>query len=328
MSVVDIHPEELLDKRAQGVLSPSEEERLDAHLARCEVCRFELALREDLSEDVAARELAAPPQLLSQVPVATRATPSRVRRWSVASVAAAAVFVLAAGALASIAVPRLWSPPKHVDAPTPAGTATARLAKASKSPRSTAHSVTPRSDEPAPLAVPNEAPHTEAPHTEAPHTEAPHTEAPRVGAPQRTVSSRRAPSAPLPAASSETDSASALFGAANRARRSGNVGLAKSLYAELQSRYPRSSEASTSRVTLGTLLLNGDPVAALANFDAYLASGARSLAAEALVGRARAYRALGRRTESLRAWQEVEARFPTSVYAAEAREMTKTANAP
>ena len=318
MSVVDIHPEELLDKRAQGVLSPSEEERLDAHLARCEVCRFELALREDLSEDVAARELAAPPQLLSQVPVATRATPSRVRRWSVASVAAAAVFVLAAGALASIAVPRLWSPPKHVDAPTPAGTATALLAKASKSPRSTAHSVTPRSDEPAPLAVPNEAPHTEAPHPEAP----------RVGAPQRTVSSRRAPSAPLPAASSETDSASALFGAANRARRSGNVGLAKSLYAELQSRYPRSSEASTSRVTLGTLLLNGDPVAALANFDAYLASGARSLAAEALVGRARAYRALGRRTESLRAWQEVEARFPTSVYAAEAREMTKTANAP
>jgi TolA-binding protein len=314
MSIVDIHPEELLDKLAQGALSPSEAERLDAHLARCEVCRFELALREDLSEDVAARELAAPPQLLSQVPVVTRATPSRVRRWSVASVAAAAVFVLAAGALAAIAGPRFWSPPKHVDASTAAGNSTAaQLAKASKSPRSTAHSVTPRSDEPAPLAVPSEAPHIEAPHIEAP---------------QRTVSSRRVPSAPLPAASSEADNASALFGAANRARRNGNVGLAKSLYAELQSRYPRSSEASTSRVTLGTLLLNGDPVAALANFDAYLASGARSLAAEALVGRARAYRALGRRAESLRAWQEVEARFPTSVYAAEAREMTKTANAP
>ena len=74
--------------------------------------------------------------------------------------------------------------------------------------------------------------------------------------------------------------------------------------------------------------MNGDPVSALANFDAYLASGAQPLAAEALVGRARALRAMGRTAESMRAWQDVATRFPTSVYAAEAREMTKPANAP
>lgn len=321
MSVVDIHPEELLDKCAQGMLSPSEQALLDAHLARCEVCRFELALREDLSDDVAARELAAPPQLLSQVPVVTRSTPRRMRRWSVASVVAAAVFVLAAGALASIAVPRWWSGPKGAEAPTLASTsATAHDAKTLKAPRAPSRPVAPQADE----AVPSETPPVEAPPVEAARAQVP-----RVEAPAHAVLPRRAPSSPAPATSSgESDSASSLFGAANRARRSGNLSLAKSLYAELQSRFPRSSEASTSRVTLGTLLLNGDPVAALANFDAYLASGARSLAAEALVGRARAYRALGRRSESLRAWQEVEARFPTSVYAAEAREMTKTANAP
>lgn len=316
MSVVDIHPEELLDKRAQGVLSPSEAQLLDAHLARCEVCRFELALRDDLSEDVAAGELTAPPQLLTQVPVVSRPAPGRVRRWSLASVAAAAVFVLAAGAVASIAVPRFLASPPRTEEPQRAATSNGvQTAKTAKVPRAAVRALPTTSEVPAPVT-----------------SEPPPIEAPQLVAPSRTVPSRRTRSAPAPApapaASSETDSASTLFAAANRARRTGNVSAAKALYSELQSRYPRSSEASISRVTLGTLLLNGDPVAALASFDAYLASGAQALAAEALVGRARAYRALGRRAESLRTWQEVEARFPTSVYAAEAREMIKTANAP
>ena len=50
MKVVDLHPEELIEKLFSGErererereLSRAERERLDAHLAQCSVCRFEI----------------------------------------------------------------------------------------------------------------------------------------------------------------------------------------------------------------------------------------------------------------------------------------------
>lgn len=315
MSVVDIHPEELLDKSAAGSLSANEEQLLKAHLARCEVCRFELALRSDLADDVAERELMAPPQLSSQMPLPPRATPSRVRRWSLAWGAAAAVFVLAAGALGAYAV--RWphaqrsalSAVGSLAAPQPSARAPVAKSRARRANTEQTNVVAP--SEAVPSLIESALP----------------ARSPAVSAPASRSRDRIAPPAP-PALSDEAVSAQSLFAAANRARRAGDVTLAKQLYASLQRQFPRSSEASISRVTSGSLLLNGDPVSALANFDAYLASGAQPLAAEALVGRARALRAMGRTAESMRAWQDVATRFPTSVYAAEAREMTKPANAP
>ncbi len=52
MSVIDLHPEELLEREAQGRLSASERDRLGAHLARCATCRFERQLRADFATDL------------------------------------------------------------------------------------------------------------------------------------------------------------------------------------------------------------------------------------------------------------------------------------
>lgn len=51
MNVVDLHPEELIDKLSEGELSALERERLDAHLAQCSSCRFETSVRADLERD-------------------------------------------------------------------------------------------------------------------------------------------------------------------------------------------------------------------------------------------------------------------------------------
>ena len=56
MRVVDIHPEELIDKLAAGSLTLAERERLDVHLGQCSSCRFEIAVRADLAFDAPAAE--------------------------------------------------------------------------------------------------------------------------------------------------------------------------------------------------------------------------------------------------------------------------------
>src|SRR6185295_9306386 len=94
----------------------------------------------------------------------------------------------------------------------------------------------------------------------------------------------------------EPTSAAKLFGDANQARRSGDIGRASGLYHLLQDQFPGSAEADLSRVTLALLLLdNGDAQGALSGFERYLAGSSRGLEAEALVGRARALGRLGRR---------------------------------
>lgn len=53
MGVVDLHPDELIDRAARGTLSTDERARLDAHLAGCVACRFEIKARDDFSDDLA-----------------------------------------------------------------------------------------------------------------------------------------------------------------------------------------------------------------------------------------------------------------------------------
>ena len=49
VNVIDLHPEDLFDKAARGVLTEAERERPDAHLARCIACRFEREVRAELA---------------------------------------------------------------------------------------------------------------------------------------------------------------------------------------------------------------------------------------------------------------------------------------
>jgi TolA-binding protein len=110
--------------------------------------------------------------------------------------------------------------------------------------------------------------------------------------------------------------AEAIFGAANRARRYGNVDRALSLYRSLQERFPDSEEARLSRATLAALQLDrGEAGAALDGFDRYIAQGGSALSVEALVGRAEALQQLGRTSAELAAWREVARRFPGTVHA-------------
>ena len=299
MSSVDIHPEELLDKLERATLSPAERTRLDAHLAVCDVCRFELALRGDLDEDVrVVRDRGSSPQA-SPVPVqkAPSVPPSvsraRLRRWGVAWGLAAALLVLAAASLASYATRGVWPWAAPVAA---TNSATPIVANAGPA----AHHHKKAGPSPAVPPTPADAVSTSVPEA---------------------VNVRSAvPRAPREASAGATqETAATLFSAANQARRAGDVQRAIEHYRKLQRRFPTAQESLVSRVTLGRLLLGMDVSGALSEFDSYLAAGAPTLAAEAWVGRAHALSSLGRHEESRAAWREVLSRYPQSVYAEEAR---------
>ena len=114
-----------------------------------------------------------------------------------------------------------------------------------------------------------------------------------------------------------------LFARANDARRTNDTKRAVALYEELQSRFPQSREASTSRVALGRLLLDraGDPARARALFAGYLdRDPSGPLAEEARAGRALAAMRLGDRDSERAAWLELLERHPGSVHAERARQ--------
>jgi TolA-binding protein len=159
-------------------------------------------------------------------------------------------------------------------------------------------------------------------------------EAPPIAAsPQTTATMEVAapsPPPPMPTTSSEQPQVAAaapataadLFSSANLARREGRDAQAVRLYRDLETRYPRSEEASVAHAALGRLLLDrqGDAAGALVEFDRYLARGpSADLREEALMGRALALGRLGRAEEERRAWQALLAERPSSIYAERAR---------
>jgi hypothetical protein len=112
----------------------------------------------------------------------------------------------------------------------------------------------------------------------------------------------------------------ALLRQANRARSGGQIDRAVMLLKELQAKFGNSPEAHVSSVSLGKLLmLSSSHGAALLQFTRYLERSG-PLEEEALVGRAQALQGLGRGGEERATWQRLLARFPSSVYAAAARE--------
>lgn len=122
------------------------------------------------------------------------------------------------------------------------------------------------------------------------------------------------PSAAAPSA----ETAASLFSSANAARRAGRGTEALRRYEQLQTRFPESREARTSRAIVAELMLEEDPSAAASAYDDYLDEGGR-LGEEALVGRAEALREAGRHAEEAASWRELLARYPESLHAGRAR---------
>jgi TolA-binding protein len=288
MSIVDLHPEELIDKHASGTLSAAERTRLEAHVQGCAVCRFELAARHDFATlSLPAVQAPSAPPALEPSP---RVLPRRRRRGIVLGLAAALIGGVSLAALSASllgpARPATESAPDRHPAP------------GRSSPRATttvAATATPI-ESPAPAAIADSA-------------------GAALEQRARREASQRAPGPPHARAS-----AADLFRAANAARRDRDTTRAVALYRELESRYPRSEEARVSYATLGTLLLDrGDAHAALDGFDQYLSRGDSALGEEALVGRALAFEKLGNHDGEIAAWREVLRRFPGSVHARVAR---------
>jgi TolA-binding protein len=313
MSVLSMHPEELFDKLAQGTLTTAEGDRLRAHLASCNVCRFELAVRGDFSA-----EQLGPAPLVSPSPSPQAAAPPRrgagsartrsrrARRVAFVWFGAAAALLMATGALASVltgkAPWRLFELAKS-DPPAapPPPALQARERRTGEKPPSAA-SVPPMAGAPAA---------TGAASAPAAPSAAP---APAETANARAVSGSK--TSGRETAPALATSATVLFADANNARVRGDHMRAVKLYRQLQREFPQSPEAVLSQLTLSTLLLHaGDARGALAGFNVYLSRSSRPLEAEALVGRALALRGLGQTVAEVAAWQVVLKRYPGTSYA-------------
>lgn len=318
MTVVGLHPEELFDKLVEGELSQTERERLRQHLDGCEVCRFEYAARLDFEREALTLASSAPPLMPQRAPKVAAPPPRRRRRRLMWGLAAAAL-ITASGAVASgvagkpvwhglsVLVSRPASPPR-VEQTAPSKPRAVEQVAPSAVPAQPAAPPTPE--------VPA-APVAAAQVTRGPSASARPAAVKLTAAKAAVVSDATAQEPPA----KEPASAAKLFAEANQARRAGDFGRAAGLYQLLQEQYPGSGEAELSRVTLALLQLDsGDARGALTGFERYLAGSSRGLEAEALVGRARALGRLGRRDLEVAAWQEVQRKYPRSIYGRQASE--------
>jgi TolA-binding protein len=355
MTVVGLHPEELFDKLLDGEITPTERERLRQHLDGCEVCRFEYAARLDFQAEALELQASSPPSAAHlplrppivageerTTPVPAAAAPRRRRSRALIWGLAAAALITTGGAVASglvghapwHALGALFSQtssehvapatPSKKPAMAPAALAPAVAAAPAKGTAEVAASAeaaapvaaaAPAVTEPVTKLMPH---HGAVAHAQLAHaTEAPATVLTTLPARADLPLVKEAAKEPA----KEPSSAAKLFGEANQARRSGDIGRASGLYHLLQDQFPGSPEADLSRVTLALLLLDsGDAKGALSGFERYLAGGSRGLEAEALVGRARALGRLGRRDQEAVAWREVQRKYPRSIYGRQANE--------
>jgi len=281
-------PDNLLARSRQGPLSAVERRALDAHLAGCDLCRSAVALGElydEAPDGPQPGDHAVIARLASRV--AGRSSGGRRRSLLAAFAAALALLVIAGGAAAWVASRRRASTP-------PAAAIVAGPAVA-------------RRDVSTPAALPDSAPERGDRRAEGSRA---------VAVRPRGRASQRPAPAPLAGPAELSAGVAELFADANAARRTGDLRGAIARYLALEARYPASSEAGVSRVSAGDLLLRlGNPAAALEQLDGYLgARGSEPLAPEALFGRARCLRALGRDDEERAAWEELGRRFPGSIY--------------
>ncbi len=334
MSVVDLHPEDLLEKDATGELDAAERARLDAHLARCVPCRLERKLRADFVAELSAEfpsqsfglatrgmpdeafEMPAPRESMTTLRGAgegARSSPRRPSVWPRRRTTRTAWLLAAAALLVGGAATAMGL----VDGDWP------RLVGGGSDPVPALAPVEVRPAQPAqprihrlPAALPELPEPTES-------ASAPEPTAPPVDTTQKAAPPARALSMPPPAVVGPA----ALFDAESVARQRGDYGRALDIDRDLETRYPTSREAQVSRAIVGRLLLDrGDPSRALANFDTYLATGSGDLREEAMVGRATALDRLGRSDEAAGAWSHLLTAFPETPYAPRARARSESLN--
>jgi len=312
VSVVDLHPEDLLEKDAQGSLEAAERARLEAHLAHCTACRMERQLRADFADELEAEmplervvglgieqaTVVVPPPRESLI---VARGPRRRRHGAVWLLAAAVLLIGGAAAAAMGLNETRWASFRAAPA----------VAQMALPPAVATH---PKTHGIAAPKVDVSEPETVAPTAE-------------VIVPAVAAAPQQPPVRVSNVAAATVVGPAELFDEASDARRRGDYGHVLDLDGELEHRYPTSREAQVSRQIVGRLLLDrGDPTGALARFDSYLAAGAGDLAEEAMVGRATALDRLGRSDEAIRAWSAVAAAFPDSPYAARARARLESSN--
>lgn len=301
MALPDIHPEHLFDRVLSGHASAAERAELEAHVRGCAGCAAEWQLAQVLRAPV---EVAAEPMPSAAVDavMTVLAREGRVhaepdlqpkkavagRAWMPWAVAACLFFTGSAAAASLIVAVRLSAAPAAQTKPVQ-----------SAPPRAHAARVARTKDV---IAAP------EAP-VQAPSPE-PVPERPRVR------------SGAVPKAQPSADE---LFVQARAAAMRGEHAAAAALYTTLEQRFAASDQAHVARVLLGRLYLErlGDARAALAQFDAYLKQGGANRP-EALLGRARALRKLGREREEIATLRELVDAYPDSLYVAPAEERLRS----
>lgn len=293
MSVVDLHPEELLEKEARGELDSEDRRRLAEHLAHCATCEFERRLRADFALELAS-DAPVRASLGSRLPRFNRSRVRRSWRARTAWPAVAAVMLAVSAASASNLVPR-WrvvvSTALRAIGVTAVAVTSARPTSQAPGPMASSASVA----VPAPAVV------------DVLPVSAPSSDAAVV---VRHVVRPATPSA----------TAASLFDEASAARRRGDYTAAFALHHDLESKFPGSREAQESRGAMARLLLDrGDDAAAMDMFESYLNAGGGGLREEAMAGRAEALDRLGRSVDARRAWQELLEAFPLTTYADHAR---------
>jgi TolA-binding protein len=280
-------PDDLVARGQRGHLSELERHALAAHLSQCADCRAASALA-GLFDAVPDKQ-PGDGDLIARIADRVVRSPHRIVHrpgWKVAAVVAVVVLTCGGATAAWMAYRQLPSVESLSGA-------------SAHKPRPAA-----RSARVLPLVRPAEAPAV------------PNDEAPASAEPQR---KRRAqiPAASLPSAEPPAEpTAASLFAEANAVRRSGDIHRAIGLYQSLRQRFPESSQAILSAVSVGDLLLgDGDAAGAVAAYSIYLRGLPKgALTEEALFGRARGLRMLGRNAEERQTWQELVRRFPRSAY--------------
>ncbi len=313
MKSVDLHPEDLLERDARGELTPDEKARLLAHLALCDVCRFEQLARADVERELGRAEAVDVQRLLASVltPESLRASrrpsarPGATRRLASRAALLAAALITIAGVSAAAGWPRIRATFSHHDRTVDT------LAEAPSAPALARRTPTPIVPRPVVTETPVS---VEAPVAPIVPVVTPPTLV-QTSVARPVLPPAAPPVDPVPAPAT----AATLFEEATRARRAGDGTAAAIGYQKLIAAYPSSAEAHQALAALGRMQLDrGDAAGALGDFDQYLRAGG-PLREDVMADRAVALRRLGRSGDEAVAWSSLLAAYPSSVHAERAR---------